>query len=488
MGALKPSKRLCSGIKSVIAAALSAALAITPVEQAAAGNIQAEIDAMYNSLGGTGNYTQPGAFRGQAYTTYTGGSLYLRTPPKVYQLATVQFPYVKAGCGGIDVFGGSFSHISAAEFKNMLKNITAALPGVAFQLALSSVSPQLGQVTEWATDLEHMITNARVNSCETAQTLVRGAANAMGFSMYSDCARQAIAQGIAADEDDARRHCLDPAQVYAILGSSRTSTDPVVKSMARFVGNLTWKALKNVTTVDDPEREIIMSVMGTVIYPQESDEATPIPIAPAMTSLKDLLFGIGDAGGGQVTGHLLKCNDFVDCTTVTDNTSAVYTPFPAKVRDMMLSIAYEIRNRTGPPSPAEIGFVNMVNEPVYQMLGVGTARKGSGLAEALIGQYADVIAIDFAYNFLDRYVRLGLTALAKDYQLDSQQQETIKEMRTRATELLAQMARERQDYRAKVASFDSIQTHLERLSRQERATMPQHVIDMVRQAVVLNSH
>ena len=488
MRALKPAGRLHRVAKHVTAVAVSAALTIAPVDRAAAGNIQAEIDAMYNSLGGTGNYTQPGAFRGQAYTTYTGGSLFLRTPPKVYQLATVQFPYVKAGCGGIDVFGGSFSHISAAEFKNMLKNITAALPGVAFQLALSSISPQLGQVTEWATDLEHMLTNARINSCETAQTLVRGAANAMGFSMYSDCARQAIAQGIASDEDDARRHCLDPSQVYAVLNSSRASTDPAVKSMAPFVGNLTWHALKNVTTVDDPEREIIMSVMGTVIYPQESDEATPTPIAPTMTSLKDLLFGVSDAGGGQVTAHLLKCSDFTDCTTVTDNMAAAFTPFPKKVRDMMTSMTDEIRNRTGPPSPAEIGLVNMVSEPIYQMLGVGTARKGSGLAEALIDQYGDVIAIDFAYNFLDRYVRLGLTALAKNYHLNSQQEDTIKEMRARATELLAQMARERQDYRAKVASFESIQTHLERLARQERATMPQHVMDMVRQAVVLNAH
>src|SRR5271169_4718033 len=67
-------------------------------------NLQGEIDSMFASLGAVGNYTEPGAFRGQAYNTYTGGSIYLRSPNKVYQLATIQFPYVKAGCGGIDVF------------------------------------------------------------------------------------------------------------------------------------------------------------------------------------------------------------------------------------------------------------------------------------------------------------------------------------------------------------------------------------------------
>jgi conjugative transfer pilus assembly protein TraH len=125
---------------------------------------------------------------GQTYNTYTGAA-FSCAPPQVYQLATIQFPYVKAGCGGIDVFGGSFSHLSAAEFKNMLKSITAALPGVAFQLALSAVTPLLGQKAEWAKSLETFITNARINSCETATALVRGAANQVGFDAFSSCVR-----------------------------------------------------------------------------------------------------------------------------------------------------------------------------------------------------------------------------------------------------------------------------------------------------------
>ena len=58
----------------------------------------------------------------------------------------------------------------------MLKSITADLPGVAFQLALSAVTPLLGQKAEWAKSLETFINNARINSCETATALVRGAA------------------------------------------------------------------------------------------------------------------------------------------------------------------------------------------------------------------------------------------------------------------------------------------------------------------------
>ncbi|MBS0502091.1 MAG: conjugal transfer protein TraH, partial [Proteobacteria bacterium] len=136
------------------ALAAAVALSLLCAAMPSRADLNSEVNDMFNNLGAIGNYTAPGAFRGQTYNTYTGGNLMMRSPNKVYQLAAIQFPSAKAGCGGIDVFGGSFSHISAQEFKNMLKNITAALPGIAFQLALEAVSPLLGGLTKWAKGLE----------------------------------------------------------------------------------------------------------------------------------------------------------------------------------------------------------------------------------------------------------------------------------------------------------------------------------------------
>ena len=166
--------------RQATAAIGAVALALSPIPMHA-GDLNAEVNNMFNNLGAIGNYTAPGAFRGQTFGTYAGGNLFMRAPNKVYQLAAIQFPSAKAGCGGIDVFGGSFSHISAAEFKNMLRNITAALPGIAFQLALESVSPLLGGLTKWAKGLETWINNARINSCETAKAIVSTGAEALGY-------------------------------------------------------------------------------------------------------------------------------------------------------------------------------------------------------------------------------------------------------------------------------------------------------------------
>ena len=453
--------------------------------QAGASDLQGEIDSMFTNLGAIGNYTQPGAFRGQAYNTYTGGSIYLRSPNKVYQLATIQFPYVKAGCGGIDVFAGSFSHLAAAEFKNVLKSITANLPGVAFQLALSAVTPLLGQKAEWAKSLETFINNARINSCETATALVRGAANATGLDAFSSCVRIAIELGLESDEDAARNRCRTAQG--ATLAAGASSGNPDAKAMVPFVGNLTWQALKRVNTLDDPEREVLMSIVGTVVYYSTDQNRDPDVRAPTLTSITELLYGQSDAGSGFVVGHQLKCDEWSACMNVHDDTTSTFKPFTTKVEEIMTSISDKIANRTGVPTAQEIGFVNTVSEPVYRMLAIGNAVKGSGQAAALIRKYREVIATDYAYNFLEQYLRVGMAALEKDFGLNTEQKAKAREMRDRVQGYLHTLALEKQVHYSKVAGFNAIATELEQLDRQQRASMPQHVIDMLGQRIALTA-
>lgn len=466
--------------RRTIAIALSIAVATTSAPLRA-GDLNTEVNNMFNSLGAIGNYTAPGAFRGQAYNTYSGGNLMMRTPNKVYQLAAIQFPSAKAGCGGIDVFGGSFSHISAEEFKNMLKNITAALPGIAFQLALEAVSPLLGGLTKWAKGLETWINNARINSCETAKAIVSTAAESLGYSSQETCADLAIEMGMESDRDAARRRCSSDRP--SILASARSSGDANVRNKAPFVGNLTWKALQRTGSyLDDAERELIMSMVGTVIYYPDEDARDPELIAPTLTSISQLLYGQAAGSGTNVVQHMLSCNNYSNCDVVSLNTTYNHTPFTAKVEALMRSIAEKIATRAAiPNNSAEVGFVNQTTEPVYKMLSIGTSIPGSGLADSLIAQYRDLIAADYAYVFLDRNLRVGLAALEKDFTLQQTQREQATYIRQRTLAMLSQIAQEKNLLYQKVGSFRAVSSHLEELERQLRSSMPQHVMDMLGQ-------
>lgn len=466
-----PLRRTCIAVASL-------ALVLQPLSLHA-GDLNAEVNTMFNNLGAIGNYTAPGAFRGQTFNTYTGGSFFMRSPNKVYQLAAIQFPSAKAGCGGIDVFGGSFSHISAEEFKNMLKNITAALPGIAFQLALEAVSPLLGGLTKWAKGLETWINNARINSCETAKAIVSTAAESAGYSSQETCADLAIQMGLESDRDAARRRCATDRP--SILASARSSGDASVRNKAPFVGNLTWKALQYTGSyLDDQERELIMSIVGTVVFYPEDAARDPEPIAPTITSISQLLYGQATGTGTSVTQHLLKCNDYTNCDVVTLNTGYTSTPFTALVEAMMRSIADKIATRTAiANNSAEVGFVNQTTEPVYKMLSIGSSIPGSGLSDSLIAQYRDVIAADYAYVFLERNLRLGMAALDKNYLLQQGQREQAKVVQQRVQVVLQQIAQEKNALYQKVGSFRAVSSHLEQLERQLRSSMPQHVMDML---------
>jgi len=465
--------------KAIAVAAAAALVLLTP--RAGAGDLNVEVANMFDNLGAIGNYTAPGAFRGQTFNTYTGGSFFMRSPNKVYQLAAIQFPSARGGCGGIDVFGGSFSHISAQEFMNMLRNITAALPGIAFQLALESVSPLLGGLTKWAKGLETWINNARINSCETAKAIVSTAAESAGFSAQEACADLAIQMGMESDRDAARRRCS--ADRPGILASARASGDASVRAKAPFVGNLTWRALQRTgVALDDAERELVMSLVGTVIFYPEDANRDPEPVAPTITSINHLLYGQSAATGTNVTQHMLRCNNFEDCDAVTLDTAYTHTPFTARVETMMRSIAERIASRTPIPNDSpEVGFVNQTTEPVYRMLSIGSTIPGSGLADSLIGQYRDVIAADYAYVFLERNLRVGLAALEKDYTLQQTQRELANQVRQRVQAALLQLAHEKNLLYQKVGSFRAVSSHLEQLERQLRSSMPQHVMDMLGQ-------
>ncbi|MES2260621.1 MAG: conjugal transfer protein TraH [Pseudomonadota bacterium] len=444
---------------------------------ARAGDLNAAVNSMFNDLGTIGNYTAPGAFKGQVFNTYSGGSFMLRSQNKTYQLMAIDFPTLKAGCGGIDAFGGSFSHISATEFKNMLKNITAALPGVAFQLALESVSPLLGGVTKWTKNLESMLTNANISTCSTAKSLVNSAMEATGVSTDKVCEDLAVTLGLESDYAAARVRCQ--AGKPAVLAAARGSSDPLVRNKAPFVGNLTWKALKLAgTNLDDQERELIMSLIGTVIFYEGA--VAPDTFAPTITSISRLLYGSTDAGGGKVKQEVLRCNDYAECNSVTVDPHYLHTPFTTKVEFLMRSIANKILTRT--PllnNSAEVGFVNQTTEPVYRMLSVATSIPTADLSEEMIGRFRDLIAADYAYVFLERNIRQGINALEKDFLLTAPQAIRAKELRDRAHELLAQLSREKSLLHQRVGSINSIATAVEQAERQMRSSMPQHVLDML---------
>lgn len=465
--------------KPLIASLLAVTLATTPLVSHPA-DLNAEMQAMFNDLGALGNVTTPGAFRGQAMNLYTGGSLMMRAPGRNYPLATVQLPSLRAGCGGIDIYGGAFSFINKQQFIALLQNIGANAVGYAFKLALQSISPDIDKLLTELQDQINKINAMNINSCEAAQALVNGVVGEYDNSVMSGCANISQYLGSVSDRAEARLTCASNAP--AVVKTAANSADPNVRNATFVKGNVTWIALNQVGgSISQQEKELIMSVIGTVIlYPPADDGsgATPRYAEPTIVGLRDLLLGRGaSATEGNVDIEVYVCDEPAECLNPTRTTVSA-KPFTRLVSERLRRMSDNIATRS-PQAPADIGFVNNTSEPVYKMLSVANAVPGSSTAETLIETYKDVIALDYAETFLNRAIRQAMSALSQALKRTGIEQQYIDAIRENAQEAQRQLLAEKQAAYAKVRSVSSMTQDLQTLERQLWSSMPSSVKSML---------
>jgi len=465
--------------RRVPAALLALALATGPATTRPA-DLNAEMQAMFNDLGALGNVTSPGAFRGQAMNLYTGGSLMMRAPGRNYPLLQAQLPSLRAGCGGIDLFNGAFSFINKAQFVALLQNIGSNAVGYAFKLALQSISPDIDKLLTELQDQINKINAMNINSCEAAQSLVNGLFGEYDNSIMSGCANISQYLGAVVDRADGRVTCASNAP--AVVKTAANSADPNVRNATFVKGNVVWLALNQVGgAISQQEKELIMSVIGSVIlHPPEDDGsgATPRTLEPTLVGLRDLLLGrTASAVDGNVDVELYVCDEPAECLNPTRATVPV-KPFTRLVAERLLRMSENIATRS-PQSAADIGFVNNTTEPVYKMLAVANAVPGSNTAETLIETYKDVIALDYAETFLSRAIRQALSALSQTPKRSRIEQQYVETLRGNAQEAQRQILTEKQAAYAKVRSVSAMTQDLQTLERQLWSSMPAAVKAML---------
>ncbi|WOB11124.1 conjugal transfer protein TraH [Piscinibacter gummiphilus] len=465
-------------VRKVVSTIAAFALVLSTTTPIRAADLNTEMNNMFNSLGGMGNYTAPGAFKSQALNTYTGGNVYMRVPQRSYQLASIAWPSAKGSCGGIDVYGGSFSHIAASEFRDALRRIRSALPGIAFQLAIDAVSPLFGSTLKTMTNLMTMVNNARINSCETASALVQSALDSSGFNNESKCTRAAVENGDAADTEEAKRMCTG-GNLSSLLDSFRNNPNPAVSELVPFTGNLTWELLKRVPSLDDQSRELVMNMVGTVVYHPASANMQPTNFAPTIKTLKDLLYGVNPAGT-NINVQYLVCNNYDTCLEPTLRDDISIEPMTTKVERALTNIANHLATRTALPNPSpEIALVNNTTLPIYRILSVGATIPNTGLPQTLIDKYRDVIAAEYTAGFMLQFSTVALTALKNSYRLGADQLQDLTTLQTDLRRMRDEVTAESTNAYKKLGAVADVVSDMERLERSIRSNMSPNVLDML---------
>ena len=281
--------------------------------------------------------------------TYSGGYFEARTPLSGANVIAFSPPNICAGCGGVNLYFGSFHFINGQNFMALLREIGQQALGYAFQLAIDAMCHQCGALLSMIEkDIQDM-NNALKNTCQLAKGIFNGddmgdiaqvinqtrkvmssnLGDVSGFFSGSEPSNQST---ISEDEASIKKNYTELVNAIDPTGQTtqqqKQITVPQAASLPQF--NMFWKAI-NITQTQNllnglgmagglspsvPEeqspttnincensavanactKEILMSVVGTlVIPPMESNNDTNAGVQAAQQQTNNT--ATGNIGG-----------------------------------------------------------------------------------------------------------------------------------------------------------------------------------------------
>lgn len=376
---------------------LLTASAVFPVSSRA--DLSGDLRRFWEQSGGGVNVTGPSAYNGQRAGFVTLGSVQVRTPVRNSALANIQLPSVRAGCGGIDIFGGSFSFISREELIHLMEAIMQNAAGFAFELALESMSPAVQETVAKLRDLIQQVNSMNINSCEAGQALAASLWPRMDGASQHICATIGSYQGMFADRIASRHGCNSGGQQNATLRNASEE----LRAQVPIDVNYAWEAIKqNAFLISDRSvAEFFMTLTGTVITTAPSNDSqgpNHRPIAPRAGD-SDLINVLIEGG----TARIQRCNDTARCLnpSLQNVTIPISASLLSRATNTIRSIQDAIRTPGAQLSNEAVALLGMTNVPVLDILITGMSYQHV-FVEGEINAMAEVVAVDLAMIYIDQ--------------------------------------------------------------------------------------
>lgn len=372
-------------------------------------SLQGEMDRFFGDMS---NVTPPGVFENQRRGVISGGRY--TTKSKIFDenLAYFAPPSWKGGCGGIDMFNGSFSFISADQIVQLLRQVAANAKGYAFQIALDSVCKSCASTIETFQKKIQSLNQHLGNSCQLAQGLVNDTLSATEITAKTDASLVSTLSGLADDFFSSR----DEVQTSKSPEEQMSNQELIDKG---FAGNIIWMEMQKQGTQnwfsygDKQLLELIMSLTGTVIrHPPENgqDGAQTVVTKPGKSDmLHAMLYG------GSIKAY--KCDDLELCMNPVDQNVTI-KGFSEKIRDLLIGtnsspgIIDKYAKNYGRPTDEEIAFLSNLPQEAGTIIR-NLSTKSQQSAQLFAMQASDAIALSMVYVMTEEMIRAASLTLSQ---------------------------------------------------------------------------
>lgn len=366
----------------------------------AVANVNSDMNNFFNKLGFEGNATDARAWQGQAAGYATGGNLFIRNQVKQLQIASFTPPSLNAGCGGIDAYLGSFSHINGEQLQQFVKQLMQNSTGYFFDLALQTTVPELKSAKDFLQQLASDVNSMNISSCQAAQGIVGGLWPTNTVQSQKICQDIAGQTNMFSDWAASRQGCTVGGQMNnAFNRAPDNMKDQVIQNK-----NLMWEVLNSNKMLDgDNElKELIMNLTGTLIFGKDNQVTTTIPKVNRQELIKALMYGgtINIEGCVSVNGCLELKKKTVTVTKANGLNSLV--------SKTISQIQSKLKDDTA-LTPAEKGFIQSTSIPILRYL---VDPMQLNLNVSILPALSDYIAYDILLQYLLELIDQAKIAMA----------------------------------------------------------------------------
>lgn len=399
---------------------------------------------MKSAFDGMINATPGDAYMTQRRGVISGGSLVMRNRISNPNLISFVPPSVKAGCNGIDLFGGSFSFINTEQLTQLMRNIAQAAAGYAFQLAIEGVCPTCAQVmTKLQKDIQ-FINGLMKNSCDAAKALVDG--SGLGGEIRNASAY--VGKHLSTDLNTKQGFIQDWFAGAENGGDKSPSETAIQHGQApRITGNVMTQALDGASAVDwyehgDAQMKMVIASLTGMVIVGTKDGAAPdggtdldYRTVPPILKIRDFI------EGGSV--QVYQCPDDA-CLDPTKQTIAL-TGMRDRVRSMLFGggvcatctggIVRKLASRTGGGAftADEQRFIQASSPGALGLLNQLAAQLGS--AALVAERMVDVLAVEMSNAMVDEMFDTARNAvMATGKTMDTAMMAQLRDLRAQLNE------------------------------------------------------
>ncbi|KTC87647.1 conjugal transfer protein TraH [Legionella drozanskii] len=360
----------------------------------------------FNNLGYASNVTGASSYESQAAGFASLGSVYARNQVRSIQLAHVDVPGFRSGCGGIDIFAGGASFIKADQIVKFMQSVLSSGAGYALNLALEIELPEIAHSMQYMQKLANDINSTNFNSCEMGENLAAAVWPKNRAAHQKLCEDIGSHTGMFHDWAEARQKCSTGGEMEKHLEAAKTN--PEYKDRVLLNTNVVWDSLqlnefiKNDTNLS----EVYMSISGTLVF----DAKGSVQIYPSLATNQDFVKAL--LYGGQLPSY--KCTDGgipIKCVginvaghqTIDSKDALVF-----QVKTLLQGIYDNIKSGTA-LSLEQKGLIELTQPSVFQLISA-SAQQNIGIQSSY--ELAQSVATDLLAQYLANSLEVIRASLA----------------------------------------------------------------------------